>query len=83
MTVARPFAFSPAYYRGLRMLAFRCVGHRKRQDRFFVGQRRPARTTVTGAGVHMRCDTFERQMRWLAAHYTVLSLTEFVDRQTR
>jgi len=43
----------------------------------------PGYERIGGAGVHMRCDTFERQMRWLAAHYQVVSLTEFVDRLER
>jgi peptidoglycan/xylan/chitin deacetylase (PgdA/CDA1 family) len=38
---------------------------------------------IGGAGVHMPRDTFERQMRWLVSHYTVLSLAEFVDRLER
>jgi peptidoglycan/xylan/chitin deacetylase (PgdA/CDA1 family) len=38
---------------------------------------------IGGAGVHMASDTFERQMRWLDAHYTIISLTEFIDRLER
>ena len=38
---------------------------------------------IGGAGVHMASDTFERQMRWLKSRYTVLSLSEFVDRLER
>jgi peptidoglycan/xylan/chitin deacetylase (PgdA/CDA1 family) len=38
---------------------------------------------VGGAGLHMPRDTFERQMRWLKAHYKILSLPEFVDRLER
>jgi peptidoglycan/xylan/chitin deacetylase (PgdA/CDA1 family) len=33
-------------------------------------------------GLHMPCDRFEQQIRWLAAHYTVIDLSEFVDRVT-
>jgi peptidoglycan/xylan/chitin deacetylase (PgdA/CDA1 family) len=31
----------------------------------------------------MACDAFERQMHWLAAHYKIISLTEFVGRLER
>ena len=31
-------------------------------------------------GLHVPRDRFERHMRWLAAHYTVVSLRDFVDR---
>src|SRR5262245_28302025 len=30
--------------------------------------------------IHMPCDQFERQMRWLAGHYDVLPLEEIVER---
>jgi peptidoglycan/xylan/chitin deacetylase (PgdA/CDA1 family) len=36
-----------------------------------------------GLGLHMPLPTFERQMRWLAAHYEIVSLQEFVGRLTR
>ena len=31
-------------------------------------------------GLHIQADRFERQMRWLAAHYRVVTLREFVER---
>jgi peptidoglycan/xylan/chitin deacetylase (PgdA/CDA1 family) len=31
-------------------------------------------------GLHMPRDRFEQQIRWLAKHYTVIGLSEFVDR---
>jgi len=31
-------------------------------------------------GLHMTRDRFEQQVRWLAAHYAVIGLSEFVDR---
>lgn len=34
-------------------------------------------------GLHMSRERFERQMRWLARHYRVVPLAEFVDRITR
>jgi len=36
--------------------------------------------TVGDPSLHMRRDRFEQQVRWLAAHYTVIGLPEFVDR---
>jgi len=33
-------------------------------------------------GLHMPRDRFEQQVHWLAAHYTVIDLSEFVDRLT-
>jgi peptidoglycan/xylan/chitin deacetylase (PgdA/CDA1 family) len=39
--------------------------------------------TATELGLHMPMATFERQMRWLASHYAVVSLREFVDRSSR
>jgi peptidoglycan/xylan/chitin deacetylase (PgdA/CDA1 family) len=38
--------------------------------------------TVGDPSLHMRLDRFEQQVRWLAAHYTVIGLAEFVDRVT-
>jgi len=36
-----------------------------------------------GGGPHMPRATFERQMRWLARHYTIVALDELVDRIER
>ena len=36
-----------------------------------------------GGGLHMALATFERQLRWLAAHYTIVALDEIVDRVER
>lgn len=40
-------------------------------------------TGIGGAGLHMPRHTFERQMRWLKDHFSLLSLHEFVDRLER
>jgi peptidoglycan/xylan/chitin deacetylase (PgdA/CDA1 family) len=40
----------------------------------------PASRAVGDPGLHMPRDRFEQQIRWLAAHYTVVGLGEFVDR---
>ncbi|HYL72357.1 MAG TPA: hypothetical protein VEY89_13740, partial [Candidatus Dormibacteraeota bacterium] len=36
-----------------------------------------------GLGLHMSRTNFERQVRWLARHYAVVSLEEFVARRAR
>ena len=37
---------------------------------------------VSGApGLHVHCDRFARQVRWLAAHYTIVPLGEFIRRR--
>ena len=36
--------------------------------------------TVGDPAIHMPAERFERQMRWLSAHYSVVGLTEFVER---
>lgn len=38
---------------------------------------------IGGAGLHMSRERFERQMRWLVAHYEILSLREFIERLER
>jgi peptidoglycan/xylan/chitin deacetylase (PgdA/CDA1 family) len=40
----------------------------------------PGHDGVGEPGLHVACDRFERQMRWLAAHYQVVTLREFVER---
>ena len=41
----------------------------------------PADAAPSGEpGLHVRCDEFDRQMRWLADHYRVVPLRELVDR---
>ena len=42
-----------------------------------------AEAGVGGAGLHMPRDRFERQMRWLKDHYSLLPLDEFVGRLER
>ncbi|HEX4600686.1 MAG TPA: polysaccharide deacetylase family protein [Gemmatimonadales bacterium] len=37
----------------------------------------------TRLGLHMALPAFERQMRWLAAHYELIGLEQFVDRLAR
>ena len=76
----------PAYYRGLRMLGIPAASRRLQAAGPILCYHNvvpPGYDGIGGAGVHMLRDAFERQMRWLAAHYTVLSLTEFVERFER
>src|SRR5207245_7275789 len=40
----------------------------------------PGDDGVGEPSLHVACDRFERQMRWLAAHYRVIPLSEFVER---
>lgn len=40
----------------------------------------PGDDEIGGPGLHLACDRFERQIRWLAAHYEVVSLREFSER---
>jgi len=40
----------------------------------------PGDQRIGEPSLHVACDRFERQMRWLAAHYQVITLREFVER---
>jgi peptidoglycan/xylan/chitin deacetylase (PgdA/CDA1 family) len=76
----------PAYYRGLRMLGIPAASRRLQSAGPILCYHNVVPSGyegIGGAGVHMPLDTFERQMRWLVSRYTVLSLTEFVDRLER
>jgi peptidoglycan/xylan/chitin deacetylase (PgdA/CDA1 family) len=77
---------SPMYYRGLRVLGIPAATRRLQAAGLILCYHNVVPSGydgVGGDGVHMPCGTFERQMRWLAGHYTVIPLTEFVDRLTR
>src|SRR5687768_8386289 len=74
------------YYRCLRMLGLPAATRRLQTSGLILCYHNvvPNGYAEIGcAGVHMSRDTFERQMRWLTARYTVVSLTEFVDRLER
>jgi len=75
-----------AYYQGLRMLGIPAVSRRLQATAPILCYHNvvPAGYDgVGGPGVHMTCARFERQMRWLAAHYHIVSLTKFVERLER
>jgi len=84
MNAAQAFGLAgPIYYRGLRMLGIPAATRRRQTAGPILCYHNvvpPGYAGVGGAGVHMRRDTFEQQMRWLVAHYHVVPLTEFVDR---
>lgn len=76
----------PMYYHGLRMLGIPAASRRLQGAGTILCYHNvvpPGYDGIGGQGVHMLRDAFERQMRWLVAHYTVLSLAEFVDRFER
>lgn len=71
------------YYRSLRGLGITAVGRRLRD----VGPILCYHNVVAGndcqagdPGLHVPRERFERQVRWLAAHYDVVSLREFIER---
>ena len=75
-----------AYYHCLRILGLPAASRRLQSSGLILCYHNvvPAGYADLGcAGIHMPRDTFERQMRWLTARYTVVSLTEFVDRLER
>ena len=75
----------PIYYRGLRLLGIPAATRRLQSGGPILCYHNVVPTGydgIGGAGVHMSCDAFERQMQWLARHYKIISLTEFVERLT-
>ena len=75
-----------AYYRGLRLLGIPAASRWLQTTGRILCYHNvvPAGYEGVGdAGIHMASDTFERQMRWLRAHYRIISLSEFVDRLER
>jgi len=74
------------YYRGLRMLGIPAATRRLQSAGAILCYHNVVPAGYEGigcAGAHMPRDTFERQMRWLVKHYTVISLAEFVDKLER
>ena len=73
----------PLCYRAVRVLGLPAI-NRRLQDAGLIlcyhnvvaAGSRPA----GDPGLHMPRDRFEHQIRWLAAHYTVIGLSEFVNR---
>src|SRR5918994_953151 len=77
---------APICYRGLRALGITAATRRLHSGGLILCYHNvvPAGDAcIGGAAVHMPHHAFERQMRWLVEHYTVISLREFVDRLRR
>jgi peptidoglycan/xylan/chitin deacetylase (PgdA/CDA1 family) len=76
----------PMYYQGLRMLGIPAASRRLHTAAPILCYHNVVPSGydgIGGAGVHMTRETFERQLRWLVAHYTVVPLIEFVERVHR
>src|ERR1043166_8770341 len=74
---------STVYYGGLRTLGVTAVRRRWLDAALILCYHNvvaPGDDTVREASLHLAADRFERQMRWLAAHYQVVTLRELVDR---
>jgi peptidoglycan/xylan/chitin deacetylase (PgdA/CDA1 family) len=74
---------SPIYYAGLKALGVPAVNRRFRDAGLILCYHNvvPANAGKLGdPGLHVPSDRFERQMRWLAAHYTGVDLHAFVNR---
>jgi peptidoglycan/xylan/chitin deacetylase (PgdA/CDA1 family) len=74
---------TPFYYGGLCALGVPALTRRLRDEGLILCYHNvvPAHAGKFGdPGLHLSSDRFERQMRWLAAHYTVVTLGEFVGR---
>lgn len=74
---------APLVYHALRLTGVTTVARRMRGDGVVlcyhnvVAQHNGASATL---GLHLPVATFERQIRWLATHYTIVPLEEFADR---
>lgn len=74
---------APIYYGGLRALGVTAARRRLGDAGVILCYHNVVagdEASAGGAGLHLRCDRFERQVRWLTAHYDVLSLREFIGR---
>ena len=73
------------YYGGLRALGVTALRRRALDAGLILCYHNvvaPGDDRRGGGGLHLAVDRFERQMRWLAAHYHLVSLSEFHDRLT-
>jgi peptidoglycan/xylan/chitin deacetylase (PgdA/CDA1 family) len=75
---------APIYYAGLRAFGVSSLRRRLRGGLILCYHNvvPPGERQYGDPGLHIPADRFERQMRWLAAHYRVVSLREFVERLT-
>src|SRR4051812_1036875 len=76
-------AFVAPFYRGLRALGVPAINRRLQDAGLVLCYHNVVASDAHPAGdpaIHMAVERFEWQMRWLAAHYAVVDLGEFVDR---
>jgi peptidoglycan/xylan/chitin deacetylase (PgdA/CDA1 family) len=74
---------APLCYQAVRMLGLPAINRRLHDAGLILCYHNVVASgsrTVGDPGLHMPRDRFERQIRWLAGHYTVIELSEFVDR---
>jgi peptidoglycan/xylan/chitin deacetylase (PgdA/CDA1 family) len=74
---------APIYYGGLRALGVPALSRRLRNAGLILCYHNVVATDAARCGdpgLHVSRDRFERQMSWLARHFRVVSLGEFVDR---
>ncbi|MGB2713838.1 MAG: polysaccharide deacetylase family protein [Vicinamibacterales bacterium] len=80
---ARAYFGAPLYYGGLRALGVPALRRRLIDEALILCYHNviPARQDQAGdPGLHVRVDTFERQIQWLRRHYTIVSLRTLVER---
>ncbi len=73
----------PLCYRAVRALGLPAINRRLNDAGLILCYHNVVATgsrTVGDPGLHMPRERFEQQIRWLAAHYTVIGLDEFVAR---
>ena len=76
---------APIYYAGLRALGVTAASRRLRDAGVILCYHNVVPAcggTVGDPGLHMPCERFEHQIRWLVDHYRVVPLKEFMDRLT-
>src|SRR5438309_3659690 len=74
---------APIYYGSLRALGVPAVNRLLRDAGLILCYHNIVQSDDDGAGdpgLHLSQERFERQMRWLAGHYTMVPLSEFADR---
>ena len=73
----------PVYYHGLRALGIPAAARRLQAAGPILCYHNVVpeeESAVGGAGIHMPRERFARQMRWLANHYEILPMREFIVR---